>query len=477
MEKADNKEQSINTDFMILTGLVNSEKYTRKVLPHLKSEYFESQSDKVIFDIIHSYSTEYNSIPTKETLQIDLSKNTSIPQNIVEEVIEKTEKMFSEQANASISKLSHDWLIDKTEQHCKDASIYNSVMESLSIIEGTHKTLTKHAIPEIFRKALSISFDSSIGHDYFEDYEKRFEYYHRKEEKIELPLDMLNKITKGGLSRKTLNMIIAPTGVGKTFFMTYCSSHFLMQGRNVLYLTLEMDEESISKRVDAALLDTTLDNLHMYPKDTFASRIQGLKKKTSGRLIVQQYPPGSASVAHFRFLIDELRIKKNFVPDVIVIDYLNLCASSRIKNRDNSYTYVKSIAEEVRGLGIEYDCAVLSASQSNRSAQNASDYDLNEVSESHGLSMTADWMIGLISTEELEKMNQLRIKLLKNRYGEMNPKSFIVGITRAKMQLFNADTGGFQKQIGNESKPDKLVGNSSGGGKLPERIPPGKLKF
>lgn len=435
------KKENTNVELLVLSAIIHDEKYARKVIPHIKAEYFEKKDDRTIYELIYSYFNNYNKVPSKEAVEIDISKSEALPsEELFKSAEQKIEKIFSDKAKKTIQNLSFDWLVDVTKEHCLDSSLYNGIMEAVSIIDGSNKQLTKTAIPKILQDALSVSFDTRIGHDYLEDYDARFDHYHKKEEKIPLPLDALNKITKGGLPRKTLNIMIAPTGVGKTFFLTYSSAHMLMQGYNVLYITLEMDEESIGERVDAALLDCPIDQLHLYQRETFANRIKGLKTKTTGRLIIQQYPPGSANVAHFRFLLEELRMKKNFVPDAIVIDYLNLCSSSRIRSRDNSYTYVKSIAEEVRGLGIERNATILTASQSNRNAQNASDYDLNEVSESHGLSMTADWMIGAISTDELEKMNQLRIKQLKNRYGPMTPKSFLVGISRAKMQMFNADS-------------------------------------
>ena len=424
---------------LILSGLVTDENYTRKVLPHLKPDYFDEAADQRAYQIVNDFINQYNKTPTREAMIIELDKSRDLSQSVVNQTMNRIDDMFGESSTA-LKELSIPWLVDRTEEHCRDSSIQNSVMESLSIINGEHKTLDKNAIPELFRDALSVSFDSRVGHDYFEDHELRYEYYHRKQERIELPLEMMNKITKGGLPRKTLNIAIAPTGVGKTFFMTYCSSHFLTQGHNVLYLTLEMDEESISKRVDAALLDTTLDDLQMFPRGTYTSRIQNLKKKTSGRMITKQYPPGSASTAHFRYIIDELRIKKDFVPDVIIVDYLNLCASTRFKSRDNSYMYMKSITEELRGLAIEYNVCMMTATQANRSANGATDYDLNEISESFGIAMGADFVFGMISTDELEEKNQIRFKQLKNRYGAITPKSFVVGITRAKMQMFNADT-------------------------------------
>lgn len=420
----------------ILSGLVYNEDYARQVLPFLKDEYFDQQSEKVVFTEIATYIDKYNGLPTKEALRIAISEKTNL-----------NEEMFK-QVNGIIDNIKYDneteiqWLVDKTEKFCQDKAIYNAVRESILVLDGKHKQLEKGSIPELLSKALGISFDSNIGHDFVENADDRYKFYHAKEDKIPFDLELFNKITKGGLSRKSLSVALAGTGVGKTLFMTHCAAANLMEGLNVLYITMEMAEERIAERIDANLLDLTIDELKEVPKNVYVKRLDRVKAKTTGKLIVKEYPTASAGSAHFRHLLNELRLKKNFVPDVVYIDYLNICTSSRMKYgaNINSYTLIKAIAEELRGLAVEFNIPIMSATQTTRTGYSSSDLNLEDTSESFGLPATADFMFGLISTEELEGLGQLLVKQLKNRWGDTNYlKRFVVGIDRSKMRLYDAE--------------------------------------
>ncbi len=420
----------------ILSGLLHNEDYMRRVIPFLTEEYFDDFSEKGVYKAVAKYIADYNGVPTKEALRISIEERSNIS--------DEQFKMMSD----IISGLEYDektdveWLVDKTEQFCQDKAVYNAVRESILVLDGQHKELDKGSIPDLLSKALGVSFDQSIGHDFLESPEERYEFYHTKEDKIAFDLDLFNKITKGGLSRKSLSIALAGTGVGKTLFMTHCASANLMAGKNVLYITMEMAEEKISERIDSNLMNTTIDSLGEMPRDVYLKRIKRVKDKTAGKLIVKEFPTASAGSAHFRHLLNELKLKKNFTPDIVYIDYLNICTSSRMKAgaNVNSYTMIKAIAEELRGLAVEFNVPILSATQTTRTGYSSSDLNLEDTSESFGLPATADFMFGLISTEELEGLGQLMVKQLKNRWGDTNYlKRFIIGIDRAKMKLFDAE--------------------------------------
>lgn len=441
----------------ILSSMIYNESYVRKVLPFLKDEYFEDQNEKFLYNTIKSYIDEYNGLPTKTAIQIAIDETNTLNEERYKQVIDTLDKMVYD------PKTDIDWLVNTTEKFCQDKAIYNAVRQSILVLDGKVKDLDKGSIPQLLSDALGISFDSNVGHDFLENYEERFDFYHRVEEKLEFDLDYFNKITKGGLSKKSLSIALAGTGVGKTLFMTHCAAAALMSGKNVLYITMEMAEERIAERIDANLLDITLDDLSLITRDSYQKKIDRVKGRTAGKLIVKEYPTGSASANHFRHLLNELRLKKNFAPDVIFIDYLNICTSARLKGgaNVNSYTMIKSIAEELRGLAMEFNVPVMSATQTTRSGYGNSDVELTDTSESFGLPATADFMFALISTEELEKLGQLMVKQLKNRWGSTDhPKRFIIGIDRSKMKLFDAEesaqagiTGGSKQQGQSEDKP------------------------
>ena len=452
----------------ILSGLIANEDYARKVLPFLKPDYFDDMSEKNVYNEIASYIDQYNGLPTKEAIRIAVSEKDNLNEEqykLVNVIIDKLE--YDEKTDT-------DWLVDKTEKFCQDKAIYNAVRESILVLDGQHKSLDKGSIPELLSNALGVSFDGSIGHDFIDNSEERFDFYHTKEDKIGFDLELFNKITKGGLSRKSLSIALAGTGVGKTLFMTHCAAANMMAGMNVLYITMEMAEERIAERIDANLLDLTIDELREVPKSAYVKRIDRVKAKTTGKLIVKEYPTASAGSAHFRHLLNELRLKKNFTPDVIYIDYLNICTSSRMKMgaNVNSYTMIKAIAEELRGLAVEFNVPIMSATQTTRSGYESSDLELGDTSESFGLPATADFMFGLISTEELEGLGQLMIKQLKNRWGDTNYlKRFVVGIDRSKMRLYDAEDNA-QDLVDDGPTMDKgavgqrINSESKGGGEL-----------
>ena len=418
-----------------LTNLLNNEEYTRKVLPFIKPEYFDVKEERIIFDEIQKFVDKYNKIPTQTSLEIEVGTRkdlNDVEHNKIVEIIKTLKK----------ETIDFDWLVDTTEKFVKDKAIYNAIVEGVGIIYGRSKDKTPEAIPSILTEALAVSFDNSVGHDYLEDSEARFDYYHHKEERIPFDLEFFNKITKGGLPPKTLNIALAGTGVGKSLFMCHMAASTLMQGKNVLYITLEMAEERIAERIDANLMNVTIDDLHTLPRKMFESYLTRINKKTNGKLIVKEYPTASAHVGNFRSLIKELALKRSFKPDIIFIDYLNICASSRFKGNANvgSYFYIKAIAEELRGLAVETNVPIMSATQTTRGGFVSSDIGLEDTSESFGLPATADLMFALISTEELEDLNQICVKQLKNRYNDptMN-KRFILGIDRAKMKLYDVE--------------------------------------
>jgi len=415
---------------------LTNEDYLRQVVPFLKPVYFEG-SLKVIFRQVAGFVEKHNTLPTLEAFRIDLEQNEKISDDMFTEVSALLPEIF---APVDIDK---DFLIEKTEKWCQERALHIAIMESINILDGKHEKMTKNAIPDILSEALGVAFDVNIGHDYIDNAEDRFDFYNRVEEKLPFDIDNFNKITKGGLPDKTLNIALAGTGVGKSLFMCHVGANALLQGKNVLYITMEMAEERIAERIDANLLDIPIDQLDKLPKTMFSEKINGLAKKTVGKLIVKEYPTGSAHVGHFRALLKELKLKRSFIPDIIFIDYLNICSSSRMKSMGgaiNSYTYIKAIAEELRGLAVEFNVPVMSATQTTRSGYGNSDPGLEDTSESFGLPATADLMFALVSNEELEQSGQIMVKQLKNRYNDPSKyKRFVVGIDRSKMRLYDVD--------------------------------------
>jgi replicative DNA helicase len=420
---------------IILSNLLHNEDYCRKVLPFIKTEYFSDHFEKVIAEETLNFFNEFNKPASLEILAIQIGKR----KDLRKEQLDSIENYINE---LDFKHTNEDWLAKETEKFCKQRAVYGAIIRSIEIIDGKDKQLTQDAIPSLLTDALSVSFDKSVGHDYLDDFASRFDFYRRIEDKIPFGLELFNKITKGGLSNKTLNVILASTGVGKSLFMCDYAAAALGQGKNVLYVTLEMAEERIAERIDANLLNMTMEELAEVDKEIYETRMNKLIKKTSGKLIIKEYPTSSAHAGHFRSLIEELKLKRNFIPHVIVVDYLNICASSRLKYGAgvNSYTIVKSIAEELRALAQEYNVPVLSATQTTRDGMNNTDIDLTNTSESIGLPQTVDLMFALISTEELENLNQILVKQLKNRYNDLNYyKRFVIGVDRARMKLFNVE--------------------------------------
>jgi replicative DNA helicase len=416
-----------------LTQLVTNELYARKVLPFIKGDYFSDKTERTVFEEIAKFVDKYNKIPTQTSLEIEVQGRKDLNEHEYSKVVEVIKTLES-------TDVDFDWLVDTTEKFCKDRAVYNAIVEGIQIIDGKDKSRDAGAIPSILTDALAVGFDNSVGHDYLEDAQSRFEYYHTVEKKIPFDLDFFNRITKGGLPPKTLNIALAGTGVGKSLFMCHMAANCLSQGKNVLYITLEMAEERIAERIDANLMGVSMEDLHDLPKQMFDSKIDFINKNTSGTLIVKEYPTASAHSAHFRGLIKELAIKKSFKPDIIFIDYLNICGSSRFKGAANinSYTMIKSIAEELRGLAVETNVPIMSATQTTRSGFSNSDVGLEDTAESFGLPATADLMFALISNEELDALNQIAVKQLKNRYNDPTTnKRFCIGIDRAKMRLFD----------------------------------------
>jgi KaiC/GvpD/RAD55 family RecA-like ATPase len=411
--------------------------FLRKTIPYLKKEYLSESQDKKLFEEIQQFVNKYNTVPPPAALNIAIKNRTDITEPELKKVTELLEEISKDKTEHRL-----EWLVDETEKFCQEKAVYNAIMDSIQILDGKDSARTKGSIPSILSDALGVSFDPNVGHDYLDNSDSRYDFYHRVEKRIPFSLQYFNAITQGGLPQKTLNIALAGTGVGKSLFMCDFAANCLLNQYNVLYITLEMAEERIAERIDANLLDVTLDDLKMMPKDTFEKRMERLKKKAKGKLIIKEYPTASANAAHFRALLNELELKRNFKPDIIFIDYLNICASARIKAgaNVNSYTYVKAIAEELRGLAMERSVPIVSATQTTRSGYNNSDPGLEDTSESFGLPATADFMFALISTEELEKLGQIMVKQLKNRYGDPNKhKRFVVGVNRAKMQLFDLE--------------------------------------
>ena len=424
-----------NIERIILTNLCHNEEYLRKVIPFLKPEYFSSSSERVIFNKIASHTNAYNAAPSKQAIIIAITEDKSVSETQYNEVQTIVNEMEQEDTNGQ-------WLLDETEKFCKDKALFNAVMESIQIIDGKNKDLGKDALPSILSDALGVGFDNNVGHDYIENADERYEFYHRLEEKLPFDLDMFNKITGGGLSNKTLNVALAGTGVGKSLFMCHMAAGNIASGKNALYITLEMSEERIAERIDANLMNLPIGQLKDLSKTMFDDRISKLNEKIQGRLIVKEYPTASAHAGHFKALLNELKLKRNFRPDIIFIDYLNICSSSRFRagSSANSYTIIKSIAEELRGLAVEFDVPIVTATQTTRGGYNNSDVELTDTSESFGLPATADLMIALISTEELEQLGQIMVKQLKNRYADpTSNKRFMIGVDRARMKLYDLE--------------------------------------
>ena len=418
----------------ILSNLIYNEDYARKVIPFIKEEYFQDGVEKVIFKTIWQYADQYKSAATVSALAIELQKATLNDEHY------KTALEYLESLEKDDSGL--EWLSNQTEQWCKDKAIYNAVLNSIHIIEGKVNDTGPDALPSLLSDALSVSFDKHVGHDYIEQSDDRYEFYNRSEEKIPFDLDFFNRITKGGMPNKTLNIAIAGTGVGKSLFMCHVAAATLMQGKNVLYITMEMAEEKIAERIDANLMNISMDDLHDLPKHMYESKFEKVKKKTQGQLIVKEYPTASAHCGHFRALFNELMLKKDFKPDIVFVDYINICASSRFRAgaNVNSYTYIKAIAEEMRGLAVEFNLPIMSATQTTRTGFVSTDIGLEDTSESFGLPATADFMFALIQTEELEELNQMLVKQLKNRYADpTSNKKFIIGVDRSRMKLYDVN--------------------------------------
>jgi len=449
----------------ILSHLIYNEKYGRKVLPFIKPEYFQSDTDKTVFDLIHSYATKYNQFPTKEALYIDLENKTSLNEQTFKDV----RQLVSELSIDETTNL--DWLVDKTEEFCQEKALFNALRESIKVMDKNSK-VPKGSIPKLLQDALQVSFDSHVGHDFVEDASDRFDEYHKKEIKLDFDLEYLNKITGGGVPQKTLCCLIATTGGGKSLAMCHMAAHNLMCNKNVLYITLEMAEERIAQRIDANLLDVTIQDLMELSKIEYQKKMEKIKKTTKGKIIIKEYPTASAGSAHFRHLLNELKIKRNFVPDVIYIDYLNLCISSRIKqgSQVNTYSYVKAVAEELRGLAVEFKVPIWTATQANRGAFNASDLGLENTSDSIGLPMTVDLMLALIATEELDELGQIMVKQLKNRFGDPNiNKRFVIGVDRAKMRLYNVEQSAQEEILDGPVFDDSKFGEEEDERKKPKK--------
>ena len=418
-----------------LSNLIHNEEYTRKVLPFIKEEYFSDRTERLLFTEIYKFVNKYNSLPTKEALSIEINSAKSVNEDEYKKITDVLSTLNKEPVN-------QDWLVETTEKFCKDRAIHNAILGGIQIIDGKDKKHTPEYLPEMLTSALSVSFDQKVGHDYLQETKERFDFYKKKEERLELDLDYFNKITRGGIPSKTLNICLAGTGVGKTMFMTHLASSILLQGKNVLYITMEMAEERIAERIDANLLNVGMSDLEELPYSMYETKINKLQSKTSGKLIIKEYPTASAHTGHFRALVKELALKKSFKPDIVFVDYLNICASARFKAgaNVNSYTYIKAIAEELRGMSVENDIPIFSATQTTRGGFVSSDVGLEDTSESFGLPATADFMFALISSEELDDKNQIMVKQLKNRYNDPTVnRKFILGVDRSKMRFYDVE--------------------------------------
>ena len=420
----------------ILANLIHNEQYTRKVLPFIKGDYFSDRTERTVFEEIQKFVDKYSDLPNQNALEVELDSRKDLNEDDYKRVLSVVKELQKD------DNVIFDWLVETTEDFCKDKAVYNAIVDGIAIIDGKDKKRGVDALPSILTDALAVGFDNRVGHDYLHDTDARYEFYHKVEEKIPFDLEFFNRITKGGLPQKTLNIVLAGTGVGKSLFMCHVASNCLNQGRNVLYITLEMAEERIAERIDANLMNISIDDLHELPKQMFDDKIASIAKKTNGQLVIKEYPTASAHSNHFRGLIKELAIKKSFKPDIIFVDYLNICASSRFKANGNvnSYMYIKAIAEELRGLAVETNVPIVSATQTTRSGFSNSDIGLEDTSESFGLPATADLMFALISNEELDELNQIAVKQLKNRYNDPTTnKRFVIGVDRAKMKLYDVE--------------------------------------
>jgi replicative DNA helicase len=463
-----------NVELLILRSLLYNEDYARKVVPFIQGDYFEQPSQKITFEEIATFITDYDELPSKEALYIEVEKRNDVTEELYKQITELIGVLDD-------SPSDEEWLLNTSEKWCRDRAIYLALMESIKIADGQDAKKEKGAIPSILSDALAVSFDNNIGHDYLKDYEERYESYHRKEDKIPFDLEYFNKITKGGIPNKTLNIALAGTGVGKSLFMCHMASSCLANGRNVLYVTMEMAEEKIAERIDANLLNVNIQEITDLPKPMFESKVTSLAKKTQGTLIIKEYPTASAHSGHFKSLLNELALKKSFRPDIIFIDYLNICASSRYRGNANvnSYSYIKAIAEELRGLAVEANVPIVSATQTTRSGFASSDVDLTDTSESFGLPATADLMFALISTEELEGLGQILVKQLKNRYNDPTiNKRFVIGIDRAKMRLYDCEQSAQKDLLDNESEEEyDALAEKAFSDKKPLKEKFSKLKF
>ena len=445
-----------NFEKTLLSNLIHNEEFTRKALPFLKEDFFRNRDEVTLFNIINDFVTKYNNLPNKEAITIELSNL----KTLTEDEYKNAKSLLN---GLVYEEVDQQWLLDTTEKFCKDRAVYNAVLKGIKIIDGKDKQHTPEAIPSILSEALAVSFDTHIGHDYLNQTDDRFEYYHRTEERLKFDLTYFNRITKGGLPPKTLNVALAGTGVGKSLFMCHVAANMISQGRNVLYITLEMAEERIAERIDANLLDVTIDELYDMPKKYYDDKIKNMQNKVNGQLIIKEYPTASAHTGHFKSLIDELALKKSFKPDIVFIDYLNICSSSRFKGGNiSSYFYIKAIAEELRGLAVTYNVPIVSATQTTRTGYMSSDVGLEDTSESFGLPATADFMFALISNEELEELNQIKVKQLKNRYNDpaVN-RAFIIGVDRSKMRLYDAEQSA-QQIVDSNQEPKEKIETSSG---------------
>lgn len=439
-------------ELTILRNFFYNESYTRKALPFVKSDYFVNRIERLLYEEIYRFVEKYKNLPTKETIHIEFSKRKDINEDELKLVKDLVNTFQDEKSDLQ-------WLLDTTEKFCKDRAVYNAVLSGIKILDGKDKEHQPEAIPSILSDALAVSFDNHIGHDYTGDAQERYEWYHTKEKRYPFDLNFFNKITKGGIPSKTLNIALAGTGVGKSLFMCHCASSFLTQGLNVLYITLEMAEERIAERIDANLLDVSMDDLRTMPKDLYDSKLSKIEGKTKGKLIIKEYPTASAHSGHFKSLINELALKKSFKPQIIFIDYLNICASSRFKGGNiSSYFYIKAIAEELRGLAVEHDVPIFSATQTNRTGFVSTDIGLEDTSESFGLPATADFMFALMSNDELEQLGQMKVKQLKNRYNDPGVnRAFIIGVDKAKMRLYDVENSAQNIVDSNQTKEKETI--------------------
>ena len=470
-------------ELTILKNLVHNEDFARKTLPFLKEDYFSDSSERIVYKRISDFMTKYNSRPTREAIGIEIESSSNLSEEEHKRSMDLVRNLVEPEP------VTMDWLLESTEAFCQERAVFNAVMDSIAILDGKDHNRTKNSIPEILSEALGVSFDSHIGHDFIDDFQERYDFYHRVEEKMPFDIDLMNKITRGGLSRKSLNIILAGTGVGKTLAMCHFAAANLALGKNVLYITMEMAEEKIAERIDANLLNIPSEDIKQLPQDLFANKISRLKAKTQGKLIIKEYPTASAHVGHIRHLLNELNLKRNFVPDIIYIDYLNICCSSRVKagSNVNSYTYIKAIAEELRGLAVERNLPIVSATQTTRSGYSNNDPGLEDTSESFGLPATADFMIALVRDEDMDARGQLLIKQLKNRYSDPGEnKRFFVGVDRVKMRLFDLEESAQEGLIddsrgGKTKRSDAVMDNTKFGMEDRERNKPknkfSKLKF